>query len=137
TMLHHPLVEFIRSSLDVIEHDWSYEAVFRCVKTDLIFPPDAGKVEQLREGMDELENYVLAYGIHGKRWTDGKPWRYRCYRGLDDNNLAQTDEERKTENRLNELREMIVAPLSRLQRDLRRTKSTKARCEALFLYLEA
>lgn len=137
TMLHHPFIEFIRSSLDVIEQNWRYEAVFRCVKTDLMFPQRAGKVERLREGMDELENYVLAHGIHGTRWTDGKPWPYRRYRGLDDADLPQTNDEKETENRLNDLREMIVAPLSRLQRDLRKAKTVKDRCEALFLYLEA
>ncbi|HET7521983.1 MAG TPA: helicase-exonuclease AddAB subunit AddB, partial [Bacillales bacterium] len=136
TMLHHPLIELIRSSLDVIEQNWRYEAVFRCVKTDLLFPPDAGRIERLREGMDELENYVLAHGIQGKRWTDGQPWQYRRYRGLDDNRLPQTDEEKRTEQRINELREMIVAPLSRLQRDLRKADTAKDRCEALFLYLE-
>lgn len=137
TMLHHPLIEFIRSSLDVIEQNWRYEAVFRCVKTDLLFPLDAGKPERLREGMDELENYVLAHGIHGKRWTDGNPWRYRRYRGLDDTEGVQTDEEKKTEARINDLREMIVAPLLRLQRDVRKAKTARDRCEALFLYLEA
>jgi ATP-dependent helicase/nuclease subunit B len=137
TMLHHPLIEFIRSSLDVIEQNWRYEAVFRCVKTDLLFSVDAGKIERLREGMDELENYVLAHGIHGKRWTDGKPWRYRRYRGLDDTEGVQTNEEKKTEARLNDLREMIVAPLSRLERDLRKARTAKDRCEALYLYLEA
>ncbi|HEU5140828.1 MAG TPA: helicase-exonuclease AddAB subunit AddB [Bacillales bacterium] len=137
TMLHHPLMEFIRSSLDVIEQNWRYEAVFRCVKTDMLFPPEAGNVERLREEMDELENYVLAHGIHGGRWTDGKSWRYRRYRGLDDAEGVQTDEEKKKEARINELRGMIVTPLSRLERDLKGAKTARERCEALYLYLEA
>ncbi|HEU5139569.1 MAG TPA: helicase-exonuclease AddAB subunit AddB [Bacillales bacterium] len=137
TMLHHPLMEFIRSSLDVIEHNWRYEAVFRCVKTDLLFPPEAGNVERLREDMDELENYVLAHGIHGGRWTDGKPWRYRRYRGLEDAEGVQTDEEKRKEVRFNELRGMIVTPLSRLARDIKGAKTARERCGALYLYLEA
>lgn len=32
---HHPLVELIRSALEIIEEDWSYEAIFRYLKTDL------------------------------------------------------------------------------------------------------
>ncbi|HET7580304.1 MAG TPA: helicase-exonuclease AddAB subunit AddB [Bacillales bacterium] len=137
TMLHHPLIEFIRSSLDVIEQNWRYEAVFRCVKTDLLFPEDAGTTERLREEMDELENYVLAHGIHGKRWKDGKPWVYRRYRGLDDTDLPQTNEEKKKEARFNALREMITTPLARLERDLRKAKTTWERCEKLYMFLEA
>lgn len=137
TMLHHPLIEFIRSSLDVIEQNWRYEAVFRCVKTDLLFPPEAGKVDQLREDMDKLENYVLAHGIHGKRWTDSKPWEYRRYHGLDGVDVPQTDAEKRIEAQINQSREMIVAPLSRLQRDLKKAQTTSDRCRVLFLYLEA
>lgn len=33
---HHPLIEFIRSALEVVERDWPYEAVFRLVKTGLL-----------------------------------------------------------------------------------------------------
>lgn len=67
--LHHPLVEFIRSALDVVRRRWRYEDVFRCVKTELLLPLD-GSIT--REDMDGLENYVLACGIHGYRWTDGR-----------------------------------------------------------------
>ncbi|WJH33021.1 exodeoxyribonuclease V subunit gamma [Paenibacillus sp. CC-CFT747] len=38
SVVHHPLVEFIRSSLEIIQHNWRYEAVFRCVKTDFLLP---------------------------------------------------------------------------------------------------
>lgn len=58
--LHHPLVEFIRSALDVVRRRWRYEDVFRCVKTELLLPLD-GSIT--REDMDALENYVLACGI--------------------------------------------------------------------------
>lgn len=137
TMLHHPLIEFIRSSLDVIEQNWRYEAVFRCVKTELLFPPDAKHPDQLREDMDKLENYVLAHGIHGKRWKDNQPWPYRRYQGLDDTDGVQTDIEKQIEQQINAARDIVVAPLSRLERDLKEAKTAADRCRALFLYLEA
>ena len=37
-MLHHPLIEFSRSVLEAVTSGWSYESVFRAVKTDLFFP---------------------------------------------------------------------------------------------------
>ena len=41
SVLHHPLVEFIRSALEVVQHNWHYDAVFRCIKTDLLLPTGA------------------------------------------------------------------------------------------------
>ncbi len=66
---HHPLVELIRSAMEAISEGWTYDAVFRYLKTDLV--PIA------RDGVDLLENFVLAHGIRGSRWTDGEPWEYR------------------------------------------------------------
>lgn len=68
SMLNHPLVELIRSVLEVISSNWRYEHVFRAIKTDLLFPTE-GDLNSLREQMDRLENYVLAYGIKGNGWT--------------------------------------------------------------------
>ena len=66
---YHPLVELIRAACDIVITNWSYEAVFRYLKTDLI-PVDRARI-------DLLENYVLAYGIKGSRWTDNKDWTYQ------------------------------------------------------------
>ncbi|MFZ5634924.1 MAG: helicase-exonuclease AddAB subunit AddB [Bacillota bacterium] len=68
SVTHHPLVELIRSALEVAGSGWSYEPVFRYLKTDLV--PVA------REEVDILENYVLAHGIRGTAWTDGGDWRF-------------------------------------------------------------
>ena len=54
TMLHHPLVELIRSVLEMINGNWRYEPVFRAIKTELLFPLGQ-KVEKLREQMDSLK----------------------------------------------------------------------------------
>jgi len=68
TVLHHPLVELVRSALEIVTDDWSYLAVFRYLKTDL--------TGLSREEVDILENYVLAYGIKGRKWYDEKAWQY-------------------------------------------------------------
>ncbi|KYC63057.1 helicase-exonuclease AddAB subunit AddB [Heyndrickxia coagulans] len=133
-MLNHPLIELIRSTLEIIRGNWRYEPVFRAIKTELLFPP--GDARTLREKMDRLENYCLAYGIQGERWTSRKRWEYRRIRGLELENLPQTDEERKIEQELNELRLLVTAPILRLSRRLKRARTGKALCEALYLYLE-
>ncbi len=134
-MHHHPLIELVRAALEIISTNWRYEAVFRAVKTDLLFPLD-GDLVMWREAADKLENYVLAYGMKGDKWTSGERWPYRRYRALDGLNVPQTDEERQFEDKLNEWRETLAAPLRRLERRLRRAKDGRGYCTALYLLLE-
>ncbi|WP_027408998.1 helicase-exonuclease AddAB subunit AddB [Anoxybacteroides tepidamans] len=133
SMGNHPFIEFVRASLDVINSNWRYEAVFRAVKTDFFFPLD-GDVQIMREEMDQLENYVLAQGIYGAKWTER--WTYQRYRGLEDIGTPQTDEEREYEEKLNRWREMVAAPLLGLQKRLKKAKTGRDMCEALYLYFE-
>ncbi|MCM3567807.1 helicase-exonuclease AddAB subunit AddB [Neobacillus mesonae] len=135
TMLNHPLIELIRSSLEVIQSYWRYEPVFRVIKTELIFPLQENAVK-MREKMDKLENYVLAYGINGSKWTKKDRWIYRNIRGLELGTAIQTDAEKKWEQELNELKLMITAPLLRLSRRLKRADTGRKLCEAIYLYLE-
>jgi len=67
-VMHHPLVELLRSALEVWQSNWIYDAVFRYLKSGLT------RVE--REQVDWLENYVLASGIRGSSWYGEQPWRY-------------------------------------------------------------
>ncbi|WP_053365518.1 helicase-exonuclease AddAB subunit AddB [Bacillus sp. FJAT-27245] len=135
TMLNHPLVELIRSSLETVNGHWGYEAVFRAVKTELLFPP-GGNVARMRRQMDKLENYVLSHGIQGRKWTGKERWRYRRIRGLDFASSVQTNEEIRMEQELNELRLIISTPLMRLSRRLKRAQNGRKMCEAVYLLLE-
>ncbi|MCU9612479.1 helicase-exonuclease AddAB subunit AddB [Caldibacillus lycopersici] len=133
-MLNHPLIELIRSTLEIINGYWRYDPVFRAVKTDLLFPLD-GNREQLRERMDRLENYCLAYGIQGEKWTSSKRWSYRRFRGLDFD-IPQTNEEKQMEQELNESRLLISAPILRLANRFKKAVDGRALSTALYLYLE-
>ncbi|MBA2938155.1 helicase-exonuclease AddAB subunit AddB [Paenibacillus sp. CGMCC 1.16610] len=133
TVLHHPLVEFIRSALEVVQHNWHYDAVFRCVKTDLLLPSEAA---DQRTELDKLENYVLAFGIQGYRWTDGKPWSYK-FRA----NLEEADEGVQEQTAelaaLNRSKEWVVRPLLAFAKRLQQAGSVKAQVEALYELLIA
>ena len=134
-MLNHPLIELIRSALEVIATNWSYEPVFRAIKTDLLFPIDANR-EELREDMDKLENYVLANGIRWNRWTEKNKWTYKRYQGLEFENTPQTDAEIKMENKINQSRSMVAMPFTRLARRLKQAVNGRAMCESVYLMLE-
>ena len=135
TMLHHPLVELIRSVLEIINGYWRYEPVFRAIKTELLFPLGQ-QTNRLREQIDGLENYVLAYGIKGNKWIKRERWTYRRMRGLELENVAQTDAERRKEQELNELRLMVTAPILRLSRRLTNAETGRRLGEALYLFIE-
>lgn len=63
---HHPLVELVRSALDVVVSGWASDAVLSYLKNDLV-PVSRGDV-------DAIENYVLARGIKGSSWFSGRSW---------------------------------------------------------------
>ncbi|MDP4550721.1 helicase-exonuclease AddAB subunit AddB [Alkalihalobacillus macyae] len=137
TMLHHPLIELLRSSLDIIQYNWRYEAVFRCVKTELLFPDDTGEsVEGIRERMDELENYVIARGIKGYRWKTGERWKSNIYRQLEDKETITSDELEKIEDRLNETKDWVSTPLEKFERKMTKANTVRDMCEALYYLLE-
>ena len=60
-VLSNPLVILILSAFEILIQNWSYESVFKYLKSGLI------NIE--REYIDILENYILAHGIKGFRWT--------------------------------------------------------------------
>ncbi|GIN84051.1 ATP-dependent helicase/deoxyribonuclease subunit B [Heyndrickxia sporothermodurans] len=135
SMLNHPLIELLRSTLETIGNYWRYESIFRAVKTDLLFPLNQD-FNRLREKMDQLENYVLAYGIQGKKWTSKEKWIYRRFRGLELESFPQTDKEKELEQELNELKELITTPILRLSRRISKGGLGKDLCEAVFAFLE-
>lgn len=134
-MLHHPLIEFSRSVLEAVTTGWSYESVFRAVKTDLFFPHREEKL-LWRERADRLENYVLARGIYGSRWFDETHWKVKKYRGLELYADVQTDEELALEKELHIIRDVVREPLQQFEKRMQRAKNGHDVAEALFLFME-
>ena len=135
TMLHHPLIELIRSTLEILTTNWRYEPVFRAIKTELLFPLESNH-DFMREKVDRLENYVLSRGIKGERWTSKDRWTYRRFRSLELEERSQTDKERQVEDELNELKQLFTEPILKLSRRMKQAKTARELAEALYLYLE-
>jgi ATP-dependent helicase/nuclease subunit B len=102
-VLHHPLIELIRSALETVHKDWAYDPVFRYLKTDL--------TPVSRDEIDRLENYVLAHGIRGKRWTDEGDWTYRRRYTLGEDTEV-TGAEAEELAKINAVRRQAVAALA-------------------------
>lgn len=93
-LLLNPFIEYIRSALKMVLGDFSYETVFHYLR--------CGLTGFLPEEIDCLENYVLAYGIRGK-----KKWSQSFVRKEDDQQLALLEKINNTRNCLMEQ----IAPL--------------------------
>ncbi|RCX22760.1 DNA helicase/exodeoxyribonuclease V subunit B [Fontibacillus phaseoli] len=133
SVLHHPLIEFIRGALDVALRYWKYEDVFRCVKSEFLLPLDGSLT---RANMDLLENYALASGIQGYRWTDGRPWKGTPSLSLegDEASRNRTDSERL--QLLERCRAAVTVPLSGFEKRLKRANTVQDMCAAVYRLLE-
>ena len=116
SILMNPFVEYLRAALEMITQNFSYESVFRYLRS--------GMSDILREQADRLENYVLALGIRGySRWTD--KW-VRIYRGMRPETILE----------LNEIRECFVTEVSGLVQGFRGGKHTiRVFCEVLYDFI--
>ncbi|MBB6454731.1 ATP-dependent helicase/nuclease subunit B [Salirhabdus euzebyi] len=134
TMLNHPLVELIRSMLDMVEGNWRYDAIFRVLKTDFI-PTKDPDYPLHQESIDELENYVLEYGIRARsRWVENKNWIFQRFRGFD--SMRKTTQEQEKETKINRLRRQVTDALATIDEDMREKNTVKDRCVAIFEWLE-
>lgn len=137
---HHPLPELIRAALETVTGGWRYESVFRAVKTGLLVSPDEEGEEaadRLRLDLDHLENYVLACGIQGSRWTDANRWEWRPVRSLEEEDRPTADESAEAFlERINGVRRKVAEPLGRLEAGLRRAGNVRQMAEAVWAFLE-
>ncbi len=98
-IMHQPLIELIRSVLQIFVNGWSYESVFRYLKTGLL-PID-------QEDVFLLENYVLAHGIRGITQWVKRDWA----------EIKIDDEfEKIQQEQIQAVKEQVVQPLLKFRK---------------------
>lgn len=109
-ILENPLVELIRTLLQLFVRNFDYESVFRYLRS--------GFVDMEAEHVDKMENYVLAMGIKGgNRYK--KPWVSVGRLGL------HTEEEKETfRAEINEYREEFYSSIEPLAKVFNKKNST-------------
>ena len=111
----HPMTEFLKRSLLVMEQDFSYESVISYLRSGL-----SGFT---LEETDLLENYLLAGGIHGfKRWQ--KKWVRR----------AGTNSQEELE-KVNVLRERLAGEFLPLRETFRKKACVKEKSKAFYQFM--
>lgn len=125
-----PLIVFINSAVDIISKNWTYESMFKYLKTGLI--KEFRGVEGA-ELIDELENYVLAYGIKGKKWME--EWINYSSSILKEEEISEENKQRL--ERLNDIRETIVTPLDEFNKQCKGKKTLKEFATILYEFLDS
>ncbi len=119
--IHHPLAEFLRSALEALR-GWKYEPLFRCFKTDFFAVS--------RPQIDSLENYALAFGIRGKRWTMEEDWKYYKRVELDEVEPDQRKQEQLDE--INHIRRQVMQPMLHFADKIEQAKCVREQTMALY-----
>ncbi len=115
-IISHPLIEVIRSVLDVAAYHFHYEGMFRYLKT--------GFSLLTQSETDELENYVLAHGIKGQKWLKDT-WEY----GMQ----YKTPEQKE---HINTLREKAILPLKELYEKSKKKQTLLEWIKCVFAFLQ-
>lgn len=103
SIMSNPFVELIRSVLEIVIKDFSYDSVFRYLR--------CGLSGIQREDVDILENYVLATGLRGnKMWQKNWARKYKKLKDID-------------YDKLNNLRKIIVENILPLRNELKNKNS--------------
>lgn len=120
-----PIVVLIISAVEILSKNWSYESVFRYLKTGLLDLED--------DEIDILENYVLANGIRGNKWTSEKQWDYRLTYGFEDDEMSEYEKE--ILDKINSIREKVRVPIMNLASNIKGRKKGRQMCGGLYEFL--
>lgn len=113
------LVVFILSVFQIQNKNWSYEEVFRYLKT--------GLTGVSFEDIDLLENYVLSNGIRGKgKWLQKEKW---CY-------LTDYCKTQDQIDRIDDIRKRVISPIEKLNEELSGRGNAARFSTALFNFLQ-
>lgn len=119
-----PIIVFITSLFDIHLKRWSYESVFRYLKT--------GFANLEIEDISLIENYVLANGIKGDKWKE-EAWNYRLDYRFD--RLTMEEEEKEIIEKVNEIKGKITIPLQGFYKKFSKSKNVREACGTLYDFL--
>lgn len=135
----HPIAMQILSIFDIFDNDFDYPSVFRYLKSGFIYEKTSkGIVRNISaDNIDELENFVLKYGIKGKsRWLSSKPWKtggtIAEIAGSKEENEHRLKAIMDEEERINSFRHAVMAPINKYYNKTNGKISGRDHAEALF-----
>ena len=118
-----PIVVLITSALEMKNKRYSYEVMFRYLKS--------GFIGLTVDEVSLIENYVILNGIKGKKWLEEK-WEYRA---INNYNADMSEEEATTIDRINQIKDRALNPVLNLQENLKGKKSCREICRCIYDFL--
>lgn len=126
----HPISQTILSIFSILEDNWSYKSVFAYLRGGYIYDENATPINQ--EEIDVLENYIIKYGIKGK-----KAWFEDFTKGGEtvfDSVIDTHNQEVIDLDAINRLRQRIIAPFANFLES--KSRSAKKIAQSLFEFLQ-
>lgn len=111
SILNNPIVKLILTSFDIIIRNFKYEDVFNFIKT--------GFTNLDKSEYEELENYVLSYGIEGDKWFDDFTY------GEEEYDLVF----------INEIRKKFIDPFVKFNDEMKKRRKVSDKTKVLFEFL--
>ena len=116
------VISTILAALDAANSCFEQREMLRFLRSALS-PLDA-------DACDQIENYVITWGIRGLKWTQEWGWHPEGLSGEWD------DRSREAISRINEYRRLSIEPLSRLRNSFTDAKHVQDQVIALYAFLE-
>lgn len=133
SMTHHPIMEMIRSLIEVIQTGWQFDPLMRLFKTNIL----TKKFKDSQYLIDILENFVLERGIYGKRWIDDKHFDIEQFRKMGLKRQPLTDEERETFERVIQLKNDVMKKVMLFEEKINNASTAIAFATAFYEAMEA
>lgn len=133
SMTHHPIMEMIRSLIEVIQTGWQFDPLMRLFKTNVL----TKKFKDSQYLIDILENFVLERGIYGKRWIDDKYFDIEQFRKMGLKRQPLTDEERETFERVIQLKNDVMKKVMLFEEKINNASTAIAFATAFYEAMEA
>ncbi|NWK84588.1 helicase-exonuclease AddAB subunit AddB [Staphylococcus sp. GSSP0090] len=133
SMTHHPIMEMIRSLIEVIQTGWQFDPLMRLFKTNIL----SKKFKKSQYLIDILENFVLERGIYGKRWIDDKYFDIEQFRKMGLKRQPLTDEERETFERVIQLKSDVMNKVMLFEEKMNNADTAIAYATAFYEAMEA
>lgn len=133
-IMNHPIITLVMSALEILTENWSYASVFRYLRTGFIYRSTEEGVTPLPfEDIDIVENFVLKYGIKGKKaWLEGIS---SGAEGIFDTIIPKKHEAEEETERISEICAEITRPFRALAEKMSGRKPVRELAEALFEFL--
>lgn len=131
----HPIIITLLSVFDIYETNWSYESVFRYLRTGFIYEKKDIVSTINPEDIDILENYVLKHGIRGKKKWLQDEWQEKSEGVFDFINEEKRPSETIDIEYINSIRKKVTAPFFNFYEKTSGRRTCRELATALFEFL--